>query len=75
MILTDKQYYGFIDEVKGIAILMVILVHTSQMYHIPTAIKKLCEFGQMGCQLFLVISGFTLMKSWMRKRLPVKNFI
>ena len=47
-----------IDLLKGIAILMVIVVHTSQKYKLPAPIEQLCDFGQFGCQLFFVISGY-----------------
>lgn len=50
---------------RGIAILMVILVHTSQT--VP-GISKLSavisEYCQMGVQLFFVVSAFTLCHSW-----------
>lgn len=44
----------FIDSIRGVAILMVILVHTAQKIsdlHVLTRI--IAEYGQMGVQLFL----------------------
>jgi peptidoglycan/LPS O-acetylase OafA/YrhL len=57
--------YPHIDSARGIAILMVILIHTAQSVHqavldfkfIPHIIH---EYGQMGVQLFFVVSAFTL---------------
>lgn len=37
---------------------MVIIVHTSQKYQLPTSMERFCDFGQFGCQLFFVISGY-----------------
>ena len=43
--------------------LAVILVHTSQKFHLPPSIETVCDFGQYGCQLFLLISGYLAYKS------------
>ncbi|NLZ74162.1 MAG: acyltransferase family protein, partial [Bacteroidales bacterium] len=51
----------YVDSMRGIAILMVILVHSS---HPITDIKTfdwlIASYGQMGVQLFFVASAFTL---------------
>lgn len=53
---------------KGIAILLVVLVHTNlgigDIHIIP---EQLIRVGRWGCQLFFVISGFQLMMSWDKK--------
>ena len=57
---------AFIDAVRGLAILMVILVHTAQA--VPGRSKLLemvASYGQMGVQLFFIASAFTLCKSWL----------
>lgn len=64
--------YPHIDSARGIAILMVILIHTAQSVHravldfkfIPHIIH---EYGQMGVQLFFVVSAFTLCLSMDRR--------
>lgn len=51
----------FIDSIRGIAILMVILVHVSQ--NVPITDSNLlffANYGQLGVQLFFVASAFTL---------------
>lgn len=53
---------------------MIIAVHTSQVYNLPTPLKSLCAFGQMGTSVFFVISGFALMESQENKQLSVKKF-
>jgi peptidoglycan/LPS O-acetylase OafA/YrhL len=55
----------YIDSMRGIAILMVILVHT--VITVPGKSKiigAISEYGQMGVQLFFVASAFTLCQSW-----------
>jgi len=54
----------YVDAMRGIAILMVILVHTSQNIKIESELISLfCRYGQMGVQLFFVASAFTLCNS------------
>ena len=58
-----------IDSIRGIAILMVILVHTSQEINNLKGIPKLISnYGQMGVQLFFVASAYTLCLSASRKK-------
>jgi len=53
--------FAFVDEMRGIAILMVILVHTSQKVpNLSPLIATLAQYGQMGVQLFFVASAYTL---------------
>lgn len=60
--------YGYIDSIRGIAILMVILVHTSQSLELEAgALNLLSAYGQMGVQLFFVVSAFTLCLSYSRR--------
>ena len=53
----DRQTrYASVDVVKGIAMIMVILVHYGQNFSI--GIAKVCQYLQMGCSMFFVASGF-----------------
>jgi peptidoglycan/LPS O-acetylase OafA/YrhL len=57
----SERSLGFIDALRGVAILMVILVHTSQsIAEVNPIIRMLCEYGQMGVQLFFFLSAYTL---------------
>lgn len=67
--------YKSLDILKGLAMIMVILVHYNQSF---SSNIKLFRFGQMGCQIFFVMSGlgisFSLSKrfdsnNWGRKEL------
>lgn len=55
MIFQHKARYVSIDILKGIAIIMIILVHYNQNYLEGV---RLLSFFQMGCPLFFVASGF-----------------
>lgn len=56
---------NYIDTMRGIAILMVVLVHTAQsVVGVSSPLALLAEYGQMGVQLFFVASAFTLCHSW-----------
>lgn len=58
----------YIDATRGIAILMVILVHTSQLVNdLPWIVKLISSYGQMGVQLFFVASALTLCISHARR--------
>ncbi len=58
-----------VDAMRGIAILMVILVHTGQSVDNKSRIlASICEYGQMGVQLFFVASAYTLCRSWSERR-------
>jgi len=53
---------------KGIAIIMVILVHAAQRFSLPLWSTMLPKFSQMGCQIFFVLSAFTLCLSLDKKK-------
>lgn len=69
----------FVDSMRGIAILMVILVHTAQNINgdLDTFVKLITSYGQMGVQLFFVVSAYTLCLSSSRREgemLPLFKF-
>lgn len=64
-----KKRLESLDIIKGIAMIMVILVHYNQMY--VNGINFF-TFGQMGCQIFIVASGFGIALS-LSRRLKEKN--
>ena len=57
-----------IDFMKGIAMLMVILVHSIQRFNNLFTIFNLFKLGQLGCQLFFFCSGFLLMKTYKEEK-------
>lgn len=55
MIKEKQTRNNTIDIMRGIAIIMVFLVHYGQTFGNPLFTR----FGQMGCQMFFFISGYT----------------
>jgi peptidoglycan/LPS O-acetylase OafA/YrhL len=56
---------AYLDALRGVAVLMVVLVHVGlelRPYGLPTVapVRILTEYGQMGVQLFFVVSAFSL---------------
>lgn len=68
MKMKDKEskHILSIDILKGIAIWMVILVHSRQKFGNLHPWLRIFDIGQMGCQMFFVISGFSAMLSYGR---------
>lgn len=70
----------YIDALRGIAILGVIMVHTLQYgsSDVPNAIGKIIGMGSKGVQLFYLASAFTLFMSFSnrlsKENHPIKNF-
>ncbi|MFT4033282.1 MAG: acyltransferase [Siphonobacter sp.] len=68
----EPRKYEYIDSLRGIAILLVLLVHASQLGSRLTFFPKpLADFitnGQFGVQLFFIVSSYTLMLSYESRR-------
>lgn len=79
MLQSDIKKYDFIDALRGMAILGVILVHSSQSVA-PTNATLLWLMGEgaRGVQLFYVASALTLCMSWRARSSheanPIRNF-
>jgi peptidoglycan/LPS O-acetylase OafA/YrhL len=75
LILKVKLKYKYIDSIRGIAILLVILVHTGRsVIGLDSYLEYLVLYGQMGVQLFFIASAFTLCLST-QSRVEEKNFL
>lgn len=61
--MEDKRIVS-LDIVKGIAMIMVILVHYNQNF---ISNISLFRYFQMGCQLFFVASGFGIAKTFYKR--------
>lgn len=63
-----KERLNYIDSMRGIAILMVILVHTAQsVKNVSILFQYIAAYGQMGVQLFFIVSAYTLCHSWLKR--------
>ena len=66
--MPEKKYES-IKILKGAAILMVFLVHSSIYFqNLNTVIYQITRVGRWGCQAFFVVSGFTLALSWNKRK-------
>lgn len=60
---------GYIDSLRGVAILMVIIVHIAQKVPgLTKSVKEVAMYGQMGVQLFFILSAYTLCLSIDRRK-------
>ena len=70
----------YVDALRGLAVLGVILVHTNQYgsSNLPSVIGKIIGEGARGVQLFYIASAFTLFLSfkdrYTKEKLPIRNF-
>lgn len=72
--MTGKLYrFQSIDILKCLAILMVLTVHQGQMFK-NCGLYEFSKLGQLGCQCFFVISGFTLCQSWDTRKSTKRQF-
>lgn len=62
--MGETRIYKELNILKFIAIFMVFAVHTSQYIEgIISPVKILAMYGQTGCQLFFLVSGFLIANS------------
>lgn len=74
-IQNGNQKINSINFCKGIAILMIIIVHSAQRFILPDWAKFITSFCQFGCQWFFLISAFTLCLSYSIKKPKYFKFI
>jgi peptidoglycan/LPS O-acetylase OafA/YrhL len=59
---------GFMDLMRGIAILMVLATHVAaSIPGLSPGLAMFAKFGQTGVQMFFVASAYTLSLSWQRR--------
>jgi peptidoglycan/LPS O-acetylase OafA/YrhL len=64
----------WIDVLRGIAILMVILIHVGTYTHgLQQSIKNFTDYGSRGVPLFFIVSAFTLFRT-VSKKFNAKSF-
>ena len=66
---TDIENLDYVDMLRGLAILAVLMVHCTQglsavgLQHLPLNLEYLMYAGKHGVALFFVVSSYTLMRS------------
>jgi len=79
MLKSEIKKIDYIDAIRGIAIIGVIVVHASQCVS-PTnkILLRIMEEGARGVQLFYIASALTLCMSWesrsSNEKYPIRNF-
>ena len=76
---SDTRKHDFIDALRGLAVLGVVMVHAAQAANPESAwLRKLMGSGAHGVQLFYVASALTLCMSWLARSphesSPARNF-
>ncbi len=57
---APSKRLAYIDCLRGIAIILVVAVHTGQQMSSAPFFARWSQYGQYGVQLFFVVSGFSL---------------
>lgn len=72
--LSKENKLDYIDTIRGIAILLVVMHHAAQQgfVKIPHTVAVLFSLGSRGVQLFFIASAFTLYRSY-KNRIAVEN--
>jgi peptidoglycan/LPS O-acetylase OafA/YrhL len=77
--VSPIEKLDYIDALRGIAILMVVIIHTSQAINgISPLINSINQYGQIGVQLFFVASAYTLCFSKVKRaeeKQPIISFL
>ncbi len=65
--MAGIEKYGWVNAARGYAILLVVMIHVPQFLFEATNISLLANTGNMGVQLFFVMSSFTLFNSYTKR--------
>ena len=73
--MLSYNKYDWVNALRGYAILLVILIHASQTFKVSDLSRKFCDNGELGVQLFFILSSFTLFNSYSQRLLKEKNSV
>jgi peptidoglycan/LPS O-acetylase OafA/YrhL len=75
MIQQDKKYVVVIDFLRGLAALMVVLVHVAGNGFLDNSfVNHIASYGQHGVVIFFVVSGFIIPWSLNRSKYNLSKF-
>lgn len=66
---------NMMDFFRGVAIFMVFLTHSHQMFDVPKWLFNVLNFLQLGCQIFFVLSALGLCISYSRRSISWIEFM
>jgi peptidoglycan/LPS O-acetylase OafA/YrhL len=72
---TEIEKYGWVNALRGYAILLVVFVHAGQHYAMFNHMQVLTHVGDLGVQLFFILSSFTLFNSYSKRRMYEDGFV
>lgn len=79
--LENKFNLDYIDSMRGVAILMVLIVHSTMFFslvgitELPFNLEKVIYSGKYGVSLFFIVSAYTLFRSLdLRKESGFKSY-
>lgn len=71
----DRPHLRYLDGLRGIAILAVLMVHSGQLVvGLSQPVRDLTFYGVRGVQLFFIVSGLTLSINYIGRPFHLANF-
>jgi peptidoglycan/LPS O-acetylase OafA/YrhL len=64
-----NEKYAWVNALRGYAILLVVLIHSSQHFSVSSYLKVITDDGYLGVQLFFIMSSFTLFNSYAKRKI------
>lgn len=71
---AENKRQDLVSALRGVAIVMVLFVHIADKMFPDGLAGRVCSFGQMGCQVFFVLSGYCLCCSMQNNRIGLARF-
>lgn len=69
MNIQSVRKYDYIDAIRGLAIILVVMTHASQYVKpLSNLLQRIMLEGARGVQLFYVASAVTLCMSWASRK-------
>ena len=65
----EIKKYDWVDALRGYAILLVMMIHTSQLFIETSFINLISRNGDLGVTMFFIVSSFTLFNSYKNRLL------
>lgn len=70
-----NEKYNWVNALRGYAVLLVLLIHTSQQFIVSKYILNICKNGDLGVSLFFILSSFTLFNSYSKRKIVEGKYV